>query len=300
MRGWLYLIPLVVAAQGQPTFRADATLVTVPVLVTTPAGAPVLDLQASDFRVYDNSAPSEIRQVWFEEQLPLVIGIIVDVSDSQRSFLREHRAAVSAFLARVLHPGDRAFVVAVNEKVNIEEEYIGRPTGPSQVLLPPKGRPLGQPCGTLRGRSLCGGTALWNAVYASAHDKLNRYEGSKALLILSDGDDTGSTHSLDQAVEEVQRAGAMVYAIRYPDPVSQISGEGLARLADETGGAEFSPPAGDYEALAIFGRVERDLRSHYILGIPPSEAADPVHRLRVEVKRPGLTVRARRQYVAPE
>jgi hypothetical protein len=90
----------------------------------------------------------------------------------------------------------------------------------------------------------------------------------------------------------------MVYAVRYPDPVSGISGEGLARLANETGGVEFSEPAGDYETIAVFNRIERDLRSHYVLGISPAAGDDPVHQLRVEVTRPGLKVRARREYVA--
>ena len=300
MRAWLYLMPLVVFAQDRPVFRADATLVTVPVLVTDARGTPVRDLEQSDFRVYDNDLPCQIRQLWFEEQLPLAIGIVVDISDSQRSFLREHRAVVDAFVARMLRGGDRAFIVAVNQKVNLEAEFIGKPSGVSQVLLPAGGQGLGVQCGTLGGRGLCGGTALWNAVYATAHEKLSRYEGSRALLILSDGNDTGSTHSLDQALAEVQRAGAIVYAIRYPDPISHISGEDLARLAAETGGVEFTAPSSDYDAIADFGRIERDLRSHYVLGISPSAAPDPIHRLRVEVTRPGLTVRARREYVAPQ
>ena len=283
---------------SQPAFRADAALVTVPVLVTDAKGAPVRDLQPREFRLFDNGAPRDIQHVWFEEQLPLVIGIVVDVSASQRSFLREHRAAVDAFVNRILRTGDRAFIVAVNENVRLQAEFIGRPAGASQVFLLRGQQALGKPCGTIHGRSLCGGTALWNAVYAAAHEKLSRYTGSKALLILSDGNDTGSTHHLDQALEEVQRAGALVYSVRYPDPLSHISDEGLARLAAETGGAEFTAPDGNYDA--IFDRIERDLRSRYVLGVPPSEAADPVHRLRVAVTRPGLTVRARQQYVAPE
>lgn len=300
MRGCLWLIPLVLFAQDRPVFRADATLVTVPVLVTDARGTPVRDLQMSDFRLYDNDTPRDIRQLWFEEQLPLTIGIVVDISDSQRSFLREHRTVVDAFVARMLRGGDRAFIVAVNQKVNIEAEFVGRPSGVGQVLLPRGGQALGVQCGAVGGRGLCGGTALWNAVYASAHEKLSRYEGSRALLILSDGNDTGSTHSLDQALAEVQRTDAIVYAIHYPDALSDISSDGLARLASETGGVEFTAPSSDYEAISDFDRIERDLRSHYVLGIPPSAAADPIHRLRVEVTRPGLAVRARRQYVAPE
>jgi Ca-activated chloride channel family protein len=284
-------------AQDRPIFYADSTLVTVPVLVTDARGIPIRDLQPNEFRLYDNGVPSEIRHISQEGELPLGIGIIVDISASQRAFLREHRITVDAFLTRLLRPGDRAFIVTVNEDVVLESEFIGRPSGPSQILGARGGEPLGVPCSTLSGRHLCGGTALWNAVYADAHLKLSLLTGAKALLILSDGNDTGSIHHLDQALEEVQRAEAVVYAIRYPDPLSRSAGDGLTRLAAETGGAELAPPAGDYSAA--FDRIQRDLRSQYVLALRPETGGDPTHRLRVEVSRPGLSVRSRLQYFLP-
>jgi hypothetical protein len=153
-------------AQDRQIFHADATLVTVPVLVTDARGIPVNDLQANEFRLFDNGVPTEIRHILLEDELPLVIGIIIDISASQRAFLREHQATVDAFLIRLLRPGDRAFIVTVNEDVVVQSEFIGRPSGPSQILVARGGEPLGVPCSTLSGRHLCGGTALWNAVYA--------------------------------------------------------------------------------------------------------------------------------------
>lgn len=74
-----------------------------------------------------------------------------------------------------------------------------------RVLASPDGEPLGTPCGTLLKRPLCGGAALWNAVYAAAHLKLSGPAGNKALLILSDGNDTGSRHKFSAALGEVQQ-----------------------------------------------------------------------------------------------
>jgi Ca-activated chloride channel homolog len=284
-------------AQDRQIFYADATVVTVPVLVSDARGIPVHDLGSNEFRLYDNGVPTEIRHMLLEDELPLAIGIIIDISASQRAFLREHRTTVDAFLTRLLRTGDRAFVVTVNEDVVLQSEFIGRPSGPSQILVARGGEPLGVPCTTLSSRHLCGGTALWNAVYATAHLKLNAFAGAKALLILSDGNDTGSIHHLDQALEEVHRAGALVYSIRYPDPLSQSAGDGLARLAAETGGAELAPPAGDY--TAAFDSIERDLRSRYVLTFRPETGGEPTHHLRVEVSRPGLSVRSRLQYFLP-
>ena len=294
----LSLLPLGLAAQGEPVFRAESTLVTVPVLVTDSRGAPVGDLRADEFRLFDNGEPRAISHVWFERELPLVIAIVVDISASQHAFLREHRAAVDAFLAGLLRPGDRAFVVAVNRSVVLESEFIRRQAGLGQVVLPPGGQPLGISCTTLTGRSLCGDTALWDAIYSVTRSELARFAGARALLVLSDGNDTGSIHGFDQALAEVRRVGALVYAIRYPDRLTHIAGEQLSRLAQDTGGAEFSPPAGDYSAT--LDRIQLDLRSHYVLGMTPGSGIGPRHDLRVEVTRPNLTVRFRRQYLVPE
>jgi len=91
-------------AQDQPTFRADATLVTVPVLVTDSLGKPVQDLSPNEFRLFDNGVPCDIRNVSRQEALPLTIAIIVDISESQRAFLSEHQSAVDGFLLRLLRP----------------------------------------------------------------------------------------------------------------------------------------------------------------------------------------------------
>jgi hypothetical protein len=191
-------------------------------------------------------------------------------------------------------------LVEVNRDVILRSELIGSTNGVSHVFSAGIGEPLGEPCPTLRGRSLCGGTAVWNAVYAAAHWKLRSLQGSKALLILSDGDDTGSTHTLNQAVEEAQGSDAIVYGIRYSNaetaPSATPPGDGLSRLASETGGVVFDPPGNGYGE--ILSRIEADLRSRYILGFHPSAAptGNPRHQLRVEVTRPGLTVRARQEY----
>jgi VWFA-related protein len=258
----------------------------------------VTGLGREDFRVYDNGVRQDIRNLWLDKDVPLALGAIVDVSESQSRWIAAHRADVDRFLDRILRPRDRAFVVEVNRNVILRSELIGSAHGVGHVLAVGAGEPLGEPCPTLRGRSLCGGTALWNAVYAAAHWKLRSLQGSKALLILSDGDDTGSTHSLNQAVEEAQGSDAIVYAIRYSNsataPSTTQPADGLSRLAGETGGVVFDPPGTGYGE--ILSRIEADLRSRYILGFHPSATGNPRHQLNVEVTRPGLTVRARQEY----
>jgi len=138
--------------QDETVFHADATLVTVPCVVTDKQGRPVKDLHSEDFRIYDDGKPQEIRGLWSESQLPLLVGAIVDVSVSQRDLKPEHENAVTHFLERMLGPGDRGFVVAVNENVVLKSEVIGGASGLRfKVLSRPGGEPLGVQCGTLEG-----------------------------------------------------------------------------------------------------------------------------------------------------
>ena len=132
---------------------------------------------------------------------------------------------------------------------------------------------------------------MWNAIYASAHLKLSGPGENKALLILSDGHDTGSTHSFAAALDEVRQSGAVVYAVPYQDSLSpDASNDDLRRLTDESGGVLFDLHDTDYSG--IVARIAADLRGRYILGFRPdsTEGETRRHSLKVEVLRSGATV----------
>ncbi len=304
------LIALVVTpvllSQDAPVFRETTTLVTVACAVTDETGLTIKDLTADDFRLYVDGVPRKIDNLWLDGDLPLVLGVINDVSDSQRDHVSEKNRAVTQLLERVTHGSDRAFVVAVNDNVVLKSEVSAGPYGLRyRILAAPGGEPLGVPCGTLAGshgrrRPVCGGTALWNAIYASAHLKLSGPGENKALLILSDGHDTGSTHSFAAALDEVRQSGAVVYAVPYQDSLSpDASNDDLRRLTDESGGVLFDLHDTDYSG--IVARIAADLRGRYILGFRPdsTEGETRRHSLKVEVLRSGATVRARREYSGP-
>ena len=283
------LLTSAMLSQDVPLFRETATLVTIPSAVTDERGMPIYELKVDDFRLYVDGVRRKIDNLWSEADLPLLLGVINDRSDSQRNRISEEDRVVTQLLERVIHRQDRAFVVAVNENIIVRSEVSGGPYGLHYKLLAaPGGVPLTVSCG---GR-ICGGTALWNAVYASAHLKLSGPGADKALVILSDGDDTGSTHSFDAALEQVQRSGTVVYAVEY-----DASSGDLRRLTDETGGILFDPPDADYSE--IISRIEADLHSRYILGFRPEATGSDTqhHSLKVEVGRSGASVRARREYV---
>jgi VWFA-related protein len=166
-----------------------------------------------------------------------------------------------------------------------------------------RGDLFGQPCPKRRGNesgfrptSGCGSSPLWNAIYDAARLKLRPVAGNKALLILTDGFDSGSTHTLNEAIDEVHRADTAAYAIQYPSEFGGRFAPGLYRLVGETGGTSFRAPGGEYGP--IVSRLETNLRRRYVLGFRPERLSfgKARHDVRVEVTRPDLTVRARKTY----
>ena len=207
-----------------------------------------------------------------------------------------------AILDRVLRPGDHAFVVWVNGDIRIWADPTGSVAGVRTQMMANPGDLLGERCGTrpsglpgVAAVSVCGGSPLWNAIYETARLKLRPLGGNKALLMLTDGFDTGSSHTWRQAADEVEHAEASVYAIQYQSGLGGRFAPDLYRLLEESGGAWFGAPGGKYDE--IVGRMETDLRRRYVLGFRPDPFGGPLrHEVRVEVTRPDLKVRARKAY----
>ena len=312
MRRRLVLLPITLSllmgqppaqTQNTPAFRLDVDLVTIPCAVVDGQGVAVPDLKREEFLVYDNGVRRTVEYLWVDTDLPLTVGVIIDSSDSQRDQLAEHQITALELLARILRPGDRAFVVSVDEDVKLWADLSGSVDELRRQMARQDGVLLGEPCPKrpmngpgLRPASQCGGTPLWNAVYDAARLKLRPLTGNKALLILTDGFDTGSTHSANEALDEVQKSGATVYAIQYQSGSGWKFAPGLYKLAAETGGTQFRPPKSDY--TPILTRIETDLHSRYVLGFRPDRLSfgKVRHQVRVEVTRPLLSVRARNTY----
>jgi VWFA-related protein len=293
--------------------RVDVGLVTVTCAVTDRTGVPAKGLQPDDFELRDNGRLQKIDHLWQEQDLPLTIGLIVDVSGSQSSFIEQHRQTISQFLRQVIGEKDRAFLVTVGPEVKLITDLTGSVDALRKGVddlegLQLRGAQFGESCMDtvpLRG---CGGTALWNGVYAAARQKMKWVQGRKALIILSDGLDTGSPHTLPDAIESAQESETVVYAIKYVDPDvtpalagvtrKKAANRGLERLTDETGGYTFPNP--EDKLSEVFSKIEQDLRSQYVLGFtPPEDARDGrFHKLEVKAPRRNLVVRARVGYYA--
>jgi len=276
-------------AQQPTAFRSDVELVTIPFTALDSQGALVSDLEKEEVQVFDNGQRRVVRSLWRDE-LPLTLGIIIDASESQEALLTSHRDTAVALLERIMRRGDRAFVVSVNRDVRLWAEISSDAAGVKRQLTSARGERMGQAC-----PGDCGASLLWDAVYETARLKLAGIPGNKALLIMSDGFDSGSAHTVEQAAREVQGADASLYAVHYPVNSSRRIAAALRRLVSLTGGLSFDPPKkGDMEPIAL--QLERDLRRRYMLSFLPEKVMGGWHDVRVETTRTNVVALGNRRY----
>lgn len=302
----------VLGAQQNPDIRVDVDLVTVACSVTDRGGASAKNLKREDFDLRDNGQPREIGSLWQEADLPLTIALVADVSGSQAGFIKSHRDAIAQFLVQVIGPRDRAMVIEVAQQSWLISDLTGSPGdlgAAVEKIGTHEGRQsplLGPPCRNASFPHSCGGTALWHGLYYTAR-RLKTVAGRKAMVVLSDGMDTGSDISQSDLTEMAQSTGAVVYSIKYANPMrflsltatlAQAVSHGLDRLSRETGGLTFPNPG--RKTAEVFAQIESDLRNMYVLGFtPPDGARDgKFHKLEVRVAGPDLVVRSRAGYWA--
>lgn len=310
MFGFFFIASVLFAGQ-ETTFRADLQLVTLPFSVIDADGNLVQNLKQEDFKLFDNGKQVPIKQFWQDVDMPLTIAFVTDISGSQRRVVEKHRRNIGQFLRQVLGPQDRATLVTVAAQVRLQQEF----TPSADVLqesvdsIRPGRQPglrLDEPCTNEKrlGRLPCGGSIIWNAVFYTARLKLNPEVGRKAIVLLTDGEDTGSDHSLSHAIEAAQGADAVVFPIQErAGAASRNRGKSkrdLNKLASETGGVLFdgNKKSPDY----IFTEIEKELRSQYVLAFTPAvESRDgKFHKLEVRVTKPKMKTRARSGYYAPK
>lgn len=270
----------------QPVFRAGSRI-EVPIYATVldGQGRLVTGLQQNDFTVLDNGRPVELTTFSNAPQ-PFTAVVMLDTSASMTNNLEFLKLAAEQFLIRLL-PTDAAQVGAFNDKIQLS----GRFTNDRDALIAALDElQFGNP------------TRLNDAIDASL-DALSRAEGRRVILLFSDGEDTASRIGFGEVLERARDDEVMVYSIGLESEYMQGTrmvrsrpSRDLRRIAEETGGGYFELKR-TAELAPTFTRVAQELRAQYLLAFAPATLDGKVHRLEVRV-RPGLTVRARRSYVA--
>jgi VWFA-related protein len=304
-------VALAQVPQDLPTIRVDVNVVNVMCSVRDSRNALVPSLGKDDFQIFEEGKPQEIRYFERETNLPLTIGLLVDVSNSQRSLIPTERASATRFFASVLRPKDMAFLISFGAEAELLQDFTD-----SQVLLrdaldqlrlsAPPVSPTSGPVPTVYQPR---GTILYDAVYLAAHEKLRPEVGRKAIVVITDGVDQGSRLKLADAIEAAQRTDAIIYGIYYVDPsaygrgalgYAPSSGD-LKRMAEETGGRMFD--IGRRVSLDdVFRQIQEEMRSQYAIGYVSTNTARDggYRRIEIRTKQKGLKVQARKGYYAPK
>jgi Ca-activated chloride channel family protein len=262
-------------------------------IATDKHGKFVRDLNQNDFAILDDHKPPQsILNFRRETDLPLHLGLLIDVSGSVHGrFDFEQNAAIS-FLQHSIRAGfDKAYVVGFNTHMQMSQDFT------DNVQLLSTG---------VHNLQDGGGTALFDAVYKTCHDKLlkdkSEHPVRKAIIILSDGEDNQSEVSKAQAIEMAQRAEVIIYAISTDDSGLILRGDKtLEQLAEATGGRAFFP----FKMKDIthsFAAIEDELRSQYVVSYKPADFdADGRYRsIEISANKKDLQVRARKGYFAPQ
>ena len=293
-----------------PSITVDVDVVSILASVRDKRGALVPNLQKDDFTILEEGKAQAIKYFTRETDLPLTIGLLVDVSGSQRNLIDIERNAASQFFSQVLRKKDEAFLISFGEETELLQDYTG------------SARLLSQGLNQLRVSSGVGGihpgpvptigdprgTVLYDAIYLAASEKLKTEVGRKVIVVITDGVDQGSRMTRNQAIEAAQKADAVIYSIDYYDPGAYGrfmsfgggGGEGeLRKMSDETGGHMFRVDR-SHPLDQVFRELQDEMRSQYSIGYTPTNGLkDGSYRhLDVKLANKDLKAQARKGYYA--
>jgi len=278
---------------GLVTLHARVNEVNVLFIATDRHGKFVRDLNQADFSILDDHKPPQaILNFRRETDLPLHLGLLVDVSGSVNGRFDFEQNAATSFLEHTVRAGfDKAFVVGFNSHSQMAQDY----TDDVQLLS----------VGVHKLHD-GGGTALYDAVYHACKEKFLKdrpdHPVRKAIVIVSDGEDNQSEMSRAQAIEMAQRSEVIIYAISTDDSGLVMRGDKvLEQLAEATGGRAFFPFKMK-DITRSFAAIEDELRSQYVVSYKPANFdADGRYRsIEISTLKKDLQVRARKGYFAPQ
>ncbi len=337
----LFLLMALPLPSQQPTYKVSTVVVNVPATVHNKHGQIIRDLKKDDFVLQEDGRPQEIRYFAVDADLPLTLGLLVDTSLSQRRVLEDERDASYKFLDHMLRQRDKAFIIHFDREAELLQDLTSERRllqaalqdlhtpdletrrGGGRGSWPGGGWPGGGGHRRGGGGGWAGGpgTVLYDAAFLASDELMKNQQGRKALIILSDGVDTGSMVKLERAIEAAQRADTIVYSILFYDaqvyssmgpfgggvwgrhggigggfPYGTNGRKVLERISNETGGHMFEVSS-KLPIEAVYSQIADELRNQYNLGFTPQSGdALGYHKIQLKTRQKDLIVQARAGY----
>lgn len=241
------------------------------------------DVDRSQFRIIDNESEGKIVEFGKAFDQPISIALLLDASASMMHSMKHVSKAAADFVEKALKEGDRCSVTAIQDVPRRKQPLTADREGIAKAVtgIVPDGR-----------------TALYDAV-VSAIRELREEKNRRAVVILTDGSDTGSNYSYDDAQKMAREAGIPIYFIAYEGSADTRDLERLRFLAGETGG--FVAIATHQNLMAKYEAIEKDLRAQFAIKYQVSDfgKSNQYRRVRVMLDSPTMTARTIKGYFTP-
>jgi len=276
--------PIPPAESGQEKITVTTRRVRLPITVTDKKGQFVSGLSQSDFLVLEDKVPQQIDSFSNEQNnnLPLYVGVLMDTSPSTAGKLKFEQESAMNFIQTVVRPRrDRVLFATFDDQINLRQDFTDRLELLDRAVFAVKN--TGEK------------TALYDAIWQFCDEKMRSAQGRRALVVITDGDDTYSRADINDAIDIAQRTETTIFAISTKAGLSgTVPGveagttkdhgdKGLDRLCEETGGMAFF--TGDMLSLErSFTKIANELRSQYLITYRPSNDHYDGSYRKVEVK----------------
>jgi len=258
----------------------------------------ISSLKAEDIRVLEDGQPQEIFTFQQNIDLPLSIAILIDTSRSEERTLPDEKIAARAFLEDVLKAQrDEAAILSFTGETTLEQGFTGSVDRLRRAIdrvefVPPSGYVgggvvvNGTPPISGTNQSIAGSTAIWDAVWATCEELIgtSAEHTRRAIILLTDGDDTSSHMKMHEAIERAQKTDALIYAIGIGDRYSfNVDESALRKITEQTGGRAYFPRH-EQDLQDAFAQIQRDLREQYLVAYSPTNKARDGSYRRIEIQ----------------
>ena len=288
-------------ANQDQVIRVDVDLVNILFNVKTKKGELIPNLEKNNFTLKEDGKEQTIKRFSRETDLPITLGLLIDISASQERLIDIERDAASQFFSSVIRPKDQAFLISFGKDTELLQDFTNSPRQLIAGLRDLKGD--GQPArigrspipvntGPIPDYGTPKGTLLYDAIYLAATEKLKDQVGRKALILITDGGDQGSTYTIKQAIEQAQKSDAIVFSIFYVDRaayggmgLSFGGGDegGLKKISEETGGHVYTVNK-QHPLNEVFKEIQEELRNQYSIGYTPTNENRNGEFRKIEIK----------------
>jgi len=290
----LVILSSTVVIARQSHVRVDVRLVNVLAIVTDTNGRYVDGLNKDDFILQEDGAVQEIAHFSHDLDVPVSVGIVFDTSGSMQNKLRTAVAAVDRFV-RTIHPEDDIFLMTFANGVDLRQDFTDNRESLSRAL---------------RGISATGATSLYDALDQGLDKIKSGRHRKRAILLLTDGEDNGSTATYGEVLQRIRESELVVYTLGIspatnggPKRRDSVDMNVLQSLASASGGRAFLLSdilvgTSGTQTERILTLIAEELRSQYTLAFYPKHPDDgQFHSLKIRT-RAGLVARTRPGYVA--